>query len=205
MRTRVKPPARRRQPTQSRAQETVKSILDAVVQLLKRGGAMAITTNRIAETAGVSIGSVYQYFPDKQAIFIALHEQHIHQVDQALLRKIDENAGESLDHLIAGLLDGMIEVHTSDFELAVLLDSEVPHRADSAREFSVRLHEPFRKALEPHAEILGGAVRLELRAFLLANMLEALGHAVVLRRPRVLSLRRAKIEAVRAILASLKS
>jgi AcrR family transcriptional regulator len=46
-------------------------MLDAAIKLLKRGGASAITTNRIAETAGVSIGSVYQYFPNKRAIFIA--------------------------------------------------------------------------------------------------------------------------------------
>ena len=86
MRKPAKNSLRRRQPTQRRAQETVEAILDAVIRLLKRGGLSAITTNSIAETAGVSIGSVYQYFPDKQAIFIALHERHIHQVDQVLRR-----------------------------------------------------------------------------------------------------------------------
>ena len=56
---------------------TVDAMLDAAVKLLKRGGASSITTNRIAETAGVSIGSVYQYFPNKNALFVALHERHI--------------------------------------------------------------------------------------------------------------------------------
>jgi AcrR family transcriptional regulator len=201
-------PVRRRQPTQRRAQETIEAILGAVIGLLKRSGGPAVTTNSIAETAGVSIGSVYQYFPNKQAIFIALHERHIHQVDQVLRRKISESEGETLDRLVASLLDGMIEVHTSDPELAGLLDSEVPHRAaadGATREFSIRLHDPFRKALAPHAECLGGAVKLDFRAFLLGNMLEALGHAVALRRPHAMSLRSAKIEAVKAILASLRS
>jgi AcrR family transcriptional regulator len=201
----AKRPARRRQPTQSRAQETVNAILDAVIRLLKCGGAAVITTNRIAEKAGVSIGSVYQYFPDKQAIFIALHERHIRQVDQVLLAKISDSAGEPLEQLIAALLDGMMEVHAADPELAALLDSEVPHRADGAKEFSIRLHEPIRKALAPHAKTIGGTAKLHLRAFLLGNMLEAFGHAIVLRRPRALSLRSAKLEAVKAILAALST
>jgi hypothetical protein len=52
----------RRRPTQRRAVETVEAVLDATVRLLKRGGTNGITTNRIAEVAGVSIGSLYQYF-----------------------------------------------------------------------------------------------------------------------------------------------
>jgi AcrR family transcriptional regulator len=135
MRKPAKSLIRRRQPTQRRAQETVGAILDAVIRLLKRGGVSAVTTNSVAETAGVSIGSVYQYFPNKQAIFIALHERHIHQVDQVLRRKISESEGETLDVLVASLLDGMIEMHASDPELATLLGSEVPHRADGAMEF----------------------------------------------------------------------
>jgi hypothetical protein len=96
-------------------------------------------------------------------------------------------------------------VHSSDPELAALLDSEVAHRADGSREFSLRLHETLRKALAPHAGSLGGAAKSELRAFLLGNMLEAFGHAVVLRRPHVLSQPDARIESCKAILAALKS
>ncbi len=205
MRKSVKPPIRHRQPMQSRARETVDAILDAVVRLLKRKVASAITTNSIAEAAGVSIGSVYQYFPNKRAIFIALHERHVEQVDRALLGKISESTDGSLDRLVFNLMDGMIETHQSDPELAALLDSEVPHRADRTKEFSIRLHEPLRKALAPYAESLGGTVKLDLRTFFLGNALEAFGHAVVLRRPRALSLRSARIEACRAILACLQS
>lgn len=194
---------RRRQPTQSRAQETVNAILEAVIRLLKHR--RAVTTNSIAEAAGASIGSVYQYFPDKRAIFIALHERHIEQVDRALHRRIGESTGKPLEQLVSHLIDGMIEVHASDPELAALLDAEVPHRADRVGEFSLRLHDPLRKALAPHAASLGGTAKLDLRAFVLANWLEAFGHAVVLRRPRSLSLRTARIEACRAILAGLRS
>src|SRR5580658_5824215 len=75
----------RRRPKQRRARQTVEAVLDAVVRLLKRDGSKAITTNRIAEAAGVSIGSVYQYFPDKRAIFAALHDRHA----EAMARLVD--------------------------------------------------------------------------------------------------------------------
>jgi AcrR family transcriptional regulator len=67
----------RRKPKQPRSRQTVEAILDAVVRILKREGFAAITTNHIAEVAGVSIGSLYQYFPDKRAIFVALHGRHV--------------------------------------------------------------------------------------------------------------------------------
>jgi AcrR family transcriptional regulator len=75
-------PVRRRHPRQDRAQQTVEAILDGVVRILKREGFAAITTNHIAEIAGVSIGSLYQYFPDKSAIFVALHGRHIEEIDR---------------------------------------------------------------------------------------------------------------------------
>lgn len=198
-------PVRRRQPTQERAQATVEAMLDAVVRLLKRGGASAITTNHIAETAGVSIGSVYQYFPNKRAIFIALHERHIREVDRVIQRKISEGEGEPLDRLVAFLVDGMIEIHAADPELSILLDSEVPHHADGAQAFPSRLRSSLRKALMPHSKIIGGAVKLDIRTFLLGNLLDAFGHALVLRRPRGLSLRGARAEVCKAVLMCLKS
>jgi hypothetical protein len=60
--------AARRRPKQRRAHQTVEAVLDAVARVLKREGVNAVTTNRIAEVAGVSIGSVYQYFPDKRSL-----------------------------------------------------------------------------------------------------------------------------------------
>jgi AcrR family transcriptional regulator len=180
-------------------------MLDAAVKLLKRGGAASITTNRIAETAGVSIGSVYQYFPNKHALFVALHERHIGLVAAVLQKRLTECAESSLEHLVASLLDGMIEAHTVDPELSELLHSEVPHGADGTVEFSIRFQEAFRNALAPHVRRFARRIDLDTRAFVMANMVDALGHAVVLRRPRGLSLAGAKSESCQAILAYLAS
>lgn len=63
--------ALKKQPRQARAQATVDAILDAGAQVLAREGYAAVTTNRVAEVAGVSIGSLYEYFPNKQSIVAA--------------------------------------------------------------------------------------------------------------------------------------
>jgi AcrR family transcriptional regulator len=124
----MKPPAgspsRRRQPKQRRAQQTVEAVLDAVVRILKRGGAGRITTNGIAEAAGVSIGSVYQYFPDKLAIFAALHQRHLDEIDRLIQRTLLEHAWSSLGELVRALVEGMVEAHTRDPELFELLSTQ---------------------------------------------------------------------------------
>jgi AcrR family transcriptional regulator len=194
----------RRAPVQERAQVTVEAMLDAAVKLLKRRGASLLTTNRIAATAGVSIGSLYQYFPNKMAVFIALHERHIAQVDRIMHRRMAKSTEIALEELISSLIDGMIEAHTVDPELSELLQAEVPHRAAGTLDFSVRLHGAFRKALAAHARELGGRIDLDMRTFFVSNMVEAFGHAIVLRRPPGSSLSRARAELLRAILAYLR-
>jgi AcrR family transcriptional regulator len=69
--------SKRRIPRQSRAGETVAAILEAAAQVLEAGGLAAFTTNAVAERAGVSIGTLYQYFADKQALLRALAEREL--------------------------------------------------------------------------------------------------------------------------------
>lgn len=195
----------RRRPRQRRAQQTVDAVLDAVVRVLKREGFSATTTNRIAEVAGVSIGSVYQYFPDRQAIFVALHQRHIDQIDRMVETRLMEHAASSLDELIRAMIEGMIDAHSADLELYELLATEVPHRADGTRDFAVRLHGAFRLALLSRAHELKKGRDLDRLVFVVANMVESLSHAALFRRPPGLSLATAKAEVVRAVLAYLHS
>lgn len=67
---------KRRNPRQARAAATIETILDAAFQLLERDGARKLTTNHIAARAGVSVGTIYQYFRDKDDILAALAERH---------------------------------------------------------------------------------------------------------------------------------
>ncbi len=195
----------RRQPQQRRARQTVEAILDAVVRILKREGFQAITTNRVAEVAGVSIGSLYQYFPDRSAIFEALHQRHIEEIDRLFARKFMEHAGRPLDELIRALVDAMIEAHTTDSELYELLLTEVPRRKGRSKDFSVRLHGAFLLAISSAAPDLRKRGNLDKVVFVVAHMVEALCHGAVLRRPPGLSLVEAKAEITRAILAYLRA
>jgi AcrR family transcriptional regulator len=68
---------KRRTPTQARAQDTVEIIFEATAQILRRKGRAALNTNYIAECAGISVGTLYQYFPNKEAILVAMARREI--------------------------------------------------------------------------------------------------------------------------------
>lgn len=82
----------KKQPVQARAQATVAALLDATARLLAEEGYESVTTNRVAEVAGVSIGSLYEYFPNKQSLVAA-----------ALARAMREIAAEVTHSLRAAL------------------------------------------------------------------------------------------------------
>lgn len=195
----------RRRPRQRRARETFESVLDAVIRILKREGAGGVTTNHIAEVAGVSIGSVYQYFPDKRAIFTALHERHINHIDRIIHSTLVEHARSSLEELVRAIIEAMVETHRIDPELSHLLFAEVPHRADGSREFAARLHGAFLLAIASRTRELKKDRDLDSVVFVVAHMIDALSHAAVLSRPASLSLQAAKEEASRAVLAYLRA
>jgi AcrR family transcriptional regulator len=197
--------ANRRLPRQRRARQTVEAVLDAVARVLKREGVKAVTTNRIAEVAGVSIGSVYQYFPNKRAIFVALHQRHIEEIDRLVETKLVENACSSLEELIRAMIEAMIDAHAPDPALYELMLTEVPHRVEGTRDFAVRLHGAFRLAIAARAHELRKGRELDKVVFVVTHMVESLSHGAVLRRPPGLTLADAKEEIVRAVLAYLRA
>ena len=205
MNTRGDKAANRRLPRQRRARQTVEAVLDAVARVLKREGVKAVTTNRIAEVAGVSIGSVYQYFPNKRAIFVALHQRHIEEIDRLVETKLVENACSSLEELIRAMIEAMIDAHAPDPALYELMLTEVPHRVEGTRDFAVRLHGAFRLAIAARAHELRKGRELDKVVFVVTHMVESLSHGAVLRRPPGLTLAYAKEEIVRAVLAYLRA
>lgn len=74
--------APRRQPSQERSRQRVDDILDAVAEILVDKGFDAVTTRHVAEKAGIPIGSVYQFFPNKFAIFYALTTRYLHEIEE---------------------------------------------------------------------------------------------------------------------------
>src|SRR5689334_12765314 len=85
-----------RQPQQARAKETVDALLTATKALLVQRGVEGATTNAIAELAGVSIGSLYQYFPSREAIIAELSRRHVEQVLTLIFAEVDALTGTNL-------------------------------------------------------------------------------------------------------------
>jgi len=78
-----KPITPRKAPVQARSKRTLEHVLEGAARVFKREGFDA-TTNRIAETAGVSIGTLYEYFPNKEALLVALAEQHVTEAERGI-------------------------------------------------------------------------------------------------------------------------
>lgn len=83
----------RKRPQQERSRRTVEAVVEAAAQLLEANGYDALTTNRVAERAGVSIGTLYQYFPDKAAVVGALVEDRLGREVQAMRAASEGSAG----------------------------------------------------------------------------------------------------------------
>lgn len=83
-------PGAKRQPTQPRARQTVQRIIDATAELLLEQGVDAVTTNKVAERAHVNIASLYQYFPNKQALLSALLQQYWNELTRRLNDLLDQ-------------------------------------------------------------------------------------------------------------------
>ena len=95
---------KRRKPRQMRAAETVASIVEAAAQILEKGGLAVFTTNAVAERAGVSIGSLYQYFADKNALLLALARVEF----EAALAEATRALRDEVDPTVEGRVRAMV-------------------------------------------------------------------------------------------------
>ncbi len=130
----VHPKALRRQPAQRRSARRVERMLDACAELLDEAGYEALSTTRIAERAGVAIGSVYQFFPDKRAITQELTrrnvEEFVRRVDRTFLEEEYRGWWEAVDAIIDIYVDmhrtvaGFKSLHFGDAVDLNLLDSD---------------------------------------------------------------------------------
>ena len=179
----------RREPRQGRSRQTVHAVLGAVPRVIRREGVDAVTTNRIAEAAGVSIGSLYQYFPNKKAIFGALHERHVEDIRGVIERNMAEPS-RSLEEFTRKLVEGLADLHAAEPELHELVSQQVPEGPLG-----------FRRALRETFERVTSSERM---LFVLPNVIEALVHGISQRRPPI-SAASVRTEAVQTVLACLES
>ena len=99
----------RKMPVQSRSEATVDAILEATLQVLMADGLERCTTTRVAERAGVSVGTLYQYFPHKQSLLNSLLARHLNDVSQAVVACCAEQHGAALQPMVRALVSTFIE------------------------------------------------------------------------------------------------
>jgi AcrR family transcriptional regulator len=98
----------RKQPVQARSEATVLAILEASIQVLLSAGYRKLTTTRIAERAGVSVGTLYQYFPNRQSLIRAVLERYLAEMSAWIEADCRPLKGRSLDATAIGLTDAFI-------------------------------------------------------------------------------------------------
>ncbi len=177
----VDPAGGRRRPKQRRSQETVDVILEATAQVLTEDGYAKASTNRIAKRAGVSVGSIYQYFGGKDALIAALAERHTLEMIEAVGQLLLDLSDCPLEEVVHNAVEAMVAAHRVNPELHQVLTTQCP---DVVELPSVqRLEEGFLALLHgimaDRREELREDLDQEIAAWVITRAGEALTHAVV--------------------------
>ncbi|WP_248746435.1 TetR family transcriptional regulator [Pseudomonas sp. MWU12-2037] len=127
----------RKQPKQARSNDLVDSILQAAIQVLAKEGMRRFTTTRVAERAGVSVGSVYQYFPNKAAILFRLQSDEWRETSEMLRGILEDTRNPPLERLRL-LVHVFIRSECDEAEVRVALDDAAPFYRDAPEAQEVR-------------------------------------------------------------------
>ena len=145
------------------------------------------STNRIAAVAGVSIGSLYQYFPSKEALVAAVIDRHTHELTQVVRGALIKVAACSIEVAAHELVSAGIDAHRVNPELHRVLAEQVPRTGGLKNIEAIDdAYTSVRGYLEAHRDELGVA-ELDVAAFICVTAVEALTHAAVLHRPEILT------------------
>jgi len=175
----------RKEPIQSRSRHMVQMLMRATARILVRDGYDALTTNRVAEEAGASVGSLYQYFPSKEALVAALLEDHLESTTRQLRQEAARVAALPVERAVQRFVELMFESHRVDPELHRVFAEQLPRVGDFAKlEALADEHAALIQAyLAAHAsEVV--PQNHALTAFILVTTVEALTHRAVMMRPR---------------------
>jgi AcrR family transcriptional regulator len=171
----------RKSASQERSRLTVDALLEATARILIREGFDKASTNRIAEVAGVSVGSLYQYFPGKEALVAALIDRHNQEIMRLVKGELAEAMNLPLEQAVRKLIMVAVKAHRIDPRLHRVLAEQIPRvgRLEKVETFNRENYTIFRTYLESRRKEIRAA-DLELAAFICVTSIEALTHTAVL-------------------------
>lgn len=160
------PISSRRKPKQARSNDLVATILEAALQVLEKEGAQRFTTTRVAERAGVSVGSVYQYFPNKASILFRLQSDEWKQTSEMLGGILEDTQRPPLERLRM-LVHAFVRSECEEAGMRVALNDAAPLYRDApeaheARAAGDRVMKAFMREALPHAVEATRAIAADL-------------------------------------------
>lgn len=108
----------RKLPVQARSEATVAALFEASIQVLLEVGYRKLTTTRVAERAGVSVGTLYQYFPNREALINSVIERYLDEISSSIERDCQSLAGRPLEDIATGMVDAFIAAKWRRLDLA---------------------------------------------------------------------------------------
>ena len=183
MRSQVRTTPRKR-PRQQRSKATVDTILEATARVLKKQGFDGLSTNAVAAQAGVSIGSLYQYFPNKEALVAKLIDRHMEDMNAAIFAELTRVAVMPIAQAARAVVELTIRAHSVDPDLHRVLTEQVPRIGKLARlrELDEICHRMVAGLLAARKDELAIADP-DLAAFILVSTIEAVIHRAALLYP----------------------
>lgn len=171
----------RKKPKQARSAHLVECVVEATARVLAAHGYAGTSTNLIAAEAGVSVGSLYQYFPNKEALIVAVHERHVEQIGQVMDAILGGCRTGALPDYIAAMVRAALAAHLVDPRLHRVLEYEVPfvEMTKDHGEISRAAHARVQKWLEEWRDTIAPP-NLDLAAWVVLQTIRSLVHAAVL-------------------------
>jgi AcrR family transcriptional regulator len=169
----------RKSPVQARSAASVEAILDATIQVLLNVGKEKLTTTKVALRAGVSVGTLYQYFPNKSALLQAALKRHLAEVAETIEGVCREQSGKTHHQMVAAVVTAFLRAKMKDAKTSVVLysvSSDVDG-ANIARQMGVRINRAIVRMLDSSCEPL--AADAELVAFMLQSAMVGIARSLL--------------------------
>jgi len=166
----------------------VSALVEATARILVREGFDKASTNRIAEVAGVSVGSLYQYFPSKEALVVAVIDRHNQEIVQVVHDELAEAMSLPVQKAVRKMVAAAVKAHRVNPRLHRVLAEQIPRvgKLEDVETFNREYYALFKNYLDKHRDELR-VDDLELASFVCVTSIEALTHNAVLRHSKTLS------------------